>query len=82
MQNGNDQLCLQHRICLLSGISGDNSHPSPVEVIQKLKILQIGKNAAVFVQKPAVAMESDQVRSMESVTESAAIFRREPARSR
>jgi hypothetical protein len=55
-----NQDILENFFSRLRGIGGSNSHPSPVEVGQRIKILMLGKNSEILVKNPSVEVEEEE----------------------
>ena len=52
-----NQDCLENFFSRERGVGGDNSHPDSLEYQRRFKIIQIGKDADIWVNNPAVRME-------------------------
>ena len=49
---------------MFAGLGGQNTHPTPLEAMQRLRILLLGQSCQVVVQNPSVELEPDEDREI------------------
>lgn len=54
-----NQDCLENIFCQVRGKSGANDHPSPVECLQRIKAIMLGKNPGVALHSHSNTIEQD-----------------------
>lgn len=73
-----NQDCLENFFCQIRGRSGQSDHPTPVECLQRIKIIMLGKNPGVALHNHANTIERDpeeyvSAKFMNALTESKCI---------
>ena len=54
-----NQDCLENLFSRLRALGGDNTHPTPLEAMRRMRILLLVKGADLLIRCPAVEMEDD-----------------------
>ena len=55
-----NQDCLENLFSRIRALGGDNSHPAPLEALQRMRTLLLVKGADLLIRSPAVEMEDDK----------------------
>lgn len=54
-----NQDCLENFFCQIRGRSGPHDHPTPVECLQRIKMIMLGKNPGVALHNHSNTIERD-----------------------
>ena len=48
-----------HILLMISGYGGPNTHPAPLEALQRMRLMLLGKHANDLINNPSVRLESN-----------------------
>jgi hypothetical protein len=51
-----NQDVIENKFSRIRGIGGDNTHPGPVQAIQRIRILMLGRDPDLFISNPSVCL--------------------------